>query len=100
MRALRISQAFDRRHVLVCNRPQWRIACAYGVIADHDIARAAFAGATAEMRAGHPLWPAQDREQRCVGIGVDLGIGAIEAETNAWHEEVRILIATACREIA
>jgi len=52
------------------------------VIADDDVAGAAFIGPTAEMRAGDAELPAQDIEQRSIGIGVDCGLGSIEAESN------------------
>src|SRR3954451_11883875 len=50
-----------------------------------DVAGAAFTGAAAEMRSGHAELAAQDIEQRSIGIGVDIDLGAIEAESNAWH---------------
>jgi hypothetical protein len=34
------------------------------------------------MRAGDTELPAQDIEQRSIGIGVDCGLGPIEAESN------------------
>jgi hypothetical protein len=38
------------------------------------------------MRADDAKLPAQDFEQRSIGIGVDCGLGAIEAESNTLHE--------------
>jgi hypothetical protein len=37
------------------------------------------------MRAGHAELPAQDIEQGSIGIGVDNGLDAIEAEANTRH---------------
>src|SRR5258708_36902344 len=39
------------------------------------------------MRAGDAELPAQDIEQRPIGIGVDDGFGPIEAESNTRHRE-------------
>src|SRR5258708_35133630 len=68
------SQPFDGRDVLVRDRRQRRVARGHGVVADNDVAGAAFIGPTAEMRAGDAELPAQDIEQRSIGIGVDFGL--------------------------
>jgi hypothetical protein len=39
------------------------------------------------MRAGQMQVTAQDIEQRTIGIGVDVGLDAIEAESNIRHRE-------------
>src|ERR1700754_169980 len=83
MRQLGGSQSFDCSDVLVRDGPQRCIARRHSMIADHDIASAAFIGAAAEMRPRHPQRAAQNVEQRPVGIGVDLGLDAIEAKSNA-----------------
>src|SRR5260370_39447109 len=57
------------------------------MVADNDIAGAAFIGPTAEMRAGDAELPAQDIEQRLVGISVNCSFGAIEAKSNKLHRE-------------
>ncbi len=54
------------------------------MIADDDVAGAAFARAAAEMRAGHAELTAQDGEQRGIRIGVDVGLDAIEAKAESW----------------
>ena len=46
---------------------------------------AAFTGAATEMRTGHAKRSAQDVEQRTIGIGVDVGLNAIEVKSNARH---------------
>src|ERR1700692_2364016 len=55
------------------------------MIINHDVAGAAFIGAAAEMRTGQAELTAQDGQQRCIGIGVDIGLDAIEAKANTWH---------------
>src|SRR6266404_3148163 len=85
MRLLRASQPRDGGDVLVRNRPQRRVACGDRAVADNDVAGAAFVGAAPEMRAGHAELPAQDIEQRTIGIGVDINLDAIEAESDTWH---------------
>src|SRR5258707_373162 len=81
------SQPFDGRDVLVRDRRQRRVARGHGVVADNDVAGAAFIGPTAEMRAGDAELPAQDIEQRSIRIGIDRGLGAIEVESDARHRE-------------
>src|ERR1700754_4676619 len=83
MRMLARSQSFDCSDVLVRDGPQRCIARRHSMIADHDIASAAFIGAAAEMRSRHPQLTAQNVEQRPVRIGVDLGLDAIEAKSKA-----------------
>jgi len=39
------------------------------------------------MRTGHAELPAQDIEQRSIGVGVDVSLDAIEAESNIRHRE-------------
>jgi len=85
MRPLDAAEAFDRGDVLVRDRPQRRIAGSHRVIVDQDIAGTAFARAAAEMRTRQTEMTAQNREQRRIGIGVDLGLDAVEAETNVGH---------------
>jgi hypothetical protein len=62
------------------------------VIVDNDVAGAAFIGPTAEMRAGDAELSAQYIEQRSIGIGVDCGLGAIEAESNTQHRERTLIL--------
>src|SRR6266404_4177206 len=85
MRLLRAPQPFDGGDVLIRNRPQRRVARGDRMIADNDVAGAAFIGAAPEMWPGHAELPAQDIEQRTIGIGVDIGLDAIEAESDTWH---------------
>src|SRR5262245_13456823 len=87
MRPSGTSQSLKRQDVLPRDRPQRRIAGVDGTIADDDVAGAALAGATSEMRTGETDFAAQDIQQRAVGIGVDGRIDAIQAETNLRHEE-------------
>src|SRR5438067_10245930 len=79
------SQPFDGRDVLAGHRPERRIAGGYGAIVNHDVTGAAFAGATAEMWSDHAKLPAQDIQQRPIGISVDIRLDAIEAKSNTWH---------------
>src|SRR6266481_1546223 len=87
MRSLRASEPFDGSDVLVRDRPQRRVARGHRVIADDDVTGAAFVGATPEMRANDAELPAQDVEQRSIGVGVNCGLDAIEAEANTRHRE-------------
>src|SRR5712671_851823 len=87
----RASQPFDGRDVLVRDRPQRRVACGHRVIADNDVAGAAFIGAAAEMRTGHAEMPAQDIEKRPIGVGVDISLNAIEAKSDTLHREWTLL---------
>jgi hypothetical protein len=57
------------------------------VIADNNVAGAAVIGAAAEMRTGHAELPAQEVEKRTIGVGVDISLDAIEAESNTRHRE-------------
>ena len=61
-------------------------------IVDDDVAGAAFIGAAAEMRTGHAERSAQDGEQRSIGIGIDIGLDAIEAESNAGTWKMSALL--------
>jgi hypothetical protein len=57
------------------------------VIADNDVAGAAFIGAATEMRTGYPELSAQDIEKGTIGVGVDISFDAIEAKSNTRHRE-------------
>src|SRR5882757_1373474 len=92
MRSLAVAQTLDRCNVLVRDRPQWRVARRHRAVADDDVAGAAFAGAAAEMRPSQAERTAQDVEQGSVGIGIDGGLDAIEAKSNARHRENPIAV--------
>ena len=62
------------------------------MIADNDVTGAAFVAAAAEMRAGHAKRPAQGRQQRELGIGIDIGLDAIEAKSDARHRNWALLL--------
>src|SRR5436305_1131186 len=87
MRLFGIAQTFDRRDVLVSDRPQRGVARCHRAVVDDDVAGAAFAGAAAEMRPGHAERTTQDVEQGPVGIGIDGSLDAVEAKSNAQHRE-------------
>src|SRR3979411_3365472 len=87
MRLLGASQPFDGGDVLVGNRPRRRVARGHYAIADNDVAGAAFVGAATQMRTGHAELPAQDIEQRSVGVAVDISLDAIEAESDTRHRK-------------
>ena len=55
------------------------------MVADHDIAGAAFAGAATEMRTHDAKLAPQNCQQRCIGIGIDEDLGAIETKSDTWH---------------
>src|SRR3954451_23983548 len=85
MRPLNASQSLESRDVLTRDRPNRRIAGGRGAIINHNVAGAALAGATAEMRPDHAELPTQDIQQRSIGISVDIRFDAIEAKSNTWH---------------
>jgi len=77
------SQSLDGDDILVLDGAQGCVSGGHGPFADHDMASAAFAGSAPEMWADQAEPAAEDRKQRCIGIGIDIGFLAVQTESNA-----------------
>src|SRR5215475_1021552 len=92
-----LSQTFDRCDFGAFNRVDRVSAGAHCLAIDMDRAGSAKGSAASKLRTGESKVIAQDPEQRCQRVDVDLGTNAVEREVEPCHGE-RLLNCRSCHK--